>query len=334
MQQNYDLKVVFIPTSLKNLVRQTPGKNAQWGRFQFVFSGDQFYDYLVVLDNLRNPIACKVDKEHTIAFLGEPPYVNMYNNRFVRQFGQVYGCFPNKYIKTFEPNLPWMIGENFIVGSHCIEQGECMSYDDFKSQPILEEGRKNKLCVITSNKKITCGHRRRVEFVERLKQEYPDLIDVYGNGYHPIADKYEVLSKYKYALVIENCQYPNYWTEKLGDTYLAGVYPIYCGCPNINEYFGDKSYTKIDIRNYDESVYTIKQIVENDVFCRAINYLEEAKLLVMDKYNLFAIIASIIDNLDIQSEPHNKEGHMIYPLKLSILDKIRLKFARKFEIIF
>ena len=71
-----------------------------------------------------------------------------------------------------------MIGENYIAGSHRIDKGKCMSYDDFKSLPILEEGRKNKLCVITSNKKFTCGHRRRVEFVERLKKEYIDYMTI------------------------------------------------------------------------------------------------------------------------------------------------------------
>lgn len=60
------------------------------------------------------------------------------------------------------------------------------------------------------------------------------------------------MSKYKYVLAIENGQCMDYWTEKLADSYLAGCYPIYYGCPNISDYFKQDSMLKVDIRDYEK----------------------------------------------------------------------------------
>lgn len=43
-----------------------------------------------------------------------------------------------------------------------------------------------------------------MNFANKILKNHIDLIDIYGNGYNPIDDKLEVLSKYKYVLAIEN----------------------------------------------------------------------------------------------------------------------------------
>lgn len=42
---------------------------------------------------------------------------------------------------------------------------------------------------------------------------------------------------YQFHLAIENSRQENYFTEKLIDCLISKTIPIYCGCPNIEEYF-------------------------------------------------------------------------------------------------
>lgn len=61
--------------------------------------------------------------------------------------------------------------------------------------------------------------------------------DSAGRGYAPFEDKQDGLAPYKFSVVIENTQEPNYFTEKIVDAVLCETVPIYWGCPNIAEFF-------------------------------------------------------------------------------------------------
>ena len=252
---------VYIPAPFNiPLQRQFPNPaKTVWGNCEFVFSEVDDYDYIVVIDSLKEEIETTLSKTQRIIFLGEPPYVKKYNSKFLKQFGRVYGCHQKKVadgsVKLSIPLLPWMVGCHLRENTHQCSSSEYLTYLDFQKNDNLHS-RLNKICLITSNKTFTKGHRDRVRFVERVLKEYPDLVDVYGNGYKSISDKWDVLSRYKYSIVIENCSYPNYWTEKLADCFLAGSYPIYYGCTNINEYFSNDSMDTIDINNFNNYACT------------------------------------------------------------------------------
>ena len=331
--------IVYCPTLPPHLSRQTPTSNSEWGRYRFIFSDSEPYDYLVICeDGSERTFISRVSKKNTLLFLGEPPYVRRYNKKYLSQFGQIYGCLKSNLPSVTQgpPCLPWFIGDN--VKSDDKDKRVCLNYDDFKRLEISEEGRKDKVCVITSNKKSTIGHKRRVCFVDKILKRYPDLIDVYGNGYRPIGDKYDVLSKYKYSLVIENCQYPNYWTEKLADTYLAGCYPIYYGCPNINDYFDDGAYSLVDINDFNASCNIIKSVVENKIFSESIRDIEKAKRQILDDYNMFNMIALAIDKLvskdnnDI-NDIKSCDCYELKPSRLTISEKVKQIVARKYGIL-
>lgn len=82
----------------------------------------------------------------------------------------------------------------------------------FSVKNILDK--KDKIVVITLIKLRTKGHRQRLDLVLGLKERIPELMDVYGAGFfNKVDDKYDILSMYKYSLVMENCRYWNYWTE-------------------------------------------------------------------------------------------------------------------------
>lgn len=329
---------VYIPSPFNIPVQRQfpdPAKTV-WGNCEFVFSEVDSYDYVVVVDGLKEEIKTDHSKSKRIIFLGEPPYVKVYNERFLKQFGWVYGCHQKKVgndsVRLSIPLLPWMVGCRLRENTHQCNSNDYLTYTDFQKNDL--HSRLNKICLITSNKTFTKGHRDRVRFVERILKEYPDLVDVYGNGYKSISDKWDVLSRYKYSIVIENCSYPNYWTEKLADCFLAGCYPIYYGCTNVNQYFSNESMDVIDINNFEVTIHQLKMILLSSKYEDSIDAIIESRNLVLNKYNMFCIISNIVESMELFSY-YKKEccNGIISPMQYSIKDKVIQKIAWRFNIV-
>lgn len=49
--------------------------------------------------------------------------------------------------------------------------------------------------------------------------------------------------------------------RKLADAFLGYTVPIYCGCPNVYDYFPEDSLIRIDIHDFEGSLTKIKEIV-------------------------------------------------------------------------
>lgn len=331
---------VKIPSGNFHLERQLPREcHYIWNNCEFIFDDTTSYDYFVTLDNLPKDTLCHVDRNHRLLFLGEPPFIRQYNKKFIQQYGHIYTCQEKKVLKgeakkTF-PILPWMIGISFKENSHTsINSLPFLTYDDFSSMEFNAK-RKNKACLITSKKIITKGHRERVKFADYVLDHCSDIIDVYGNGYKSIPDKFDVLREYKYAIIIENCRYPDYWTEKLGDCFLGGCYPIYHGCPNIDQYFPHESFKIININERIKTLETIRKTVLSGAFEKSNKFLEQSKRLVLDKYNIFPQIVFEINKIE-NCQNHYKQLtnniEIIHPLKLSLIDKIKMKLIRKYNL--
>lgn len=98
------------------------------------------------------------------------------------------------------------------------------------------EPKTHHVCLIASHKAAAPGHRLRHEVASRFRSQ----IDLYGDGYGPVAHHADVFPRYRYAVVIENEQSSNWLTEKLIDPLLCGTIPLYWGAPIIGSLF-DKS---------------------------------------------------------------------------------------------
>lgn len=283
-------------------LRQTPeGKGCfQHGKYQFYINEPiEDPDFLVIHNKvLREKTSFHVARANTLLLTSEPYSILSYPSSYCKQFGTVCSC--QEEIKL--PNviytpaiLPWFVGMEF--GPHG-ENKVRLNYEDFtKSQP-----QKNKLIsVITSDKTFTQGHLDRLRFVEKLQNHYGDQIDVFGRGYHDFADKWDVLSPYKYHIAIENSSSNYYWTEKLSDCYLANTYPLYYGCKNIKEYFPENALTILDIHNFEQSVDRIDKVIANGIFDKQQAELSHCKKLVMEDYNMFNYIVALCSQLDAES---------------------------------
>jgi hypothetical protein len=84
-----------------------------------------------------------------------------------------------------------------------------------------------------------------------LEAEYGEAVRRSLRG--PVDDKYEAMSRYRFAICYENMVLDGWITEKLFDCLYAGVVPIYLGAPDIDDAVNPDCY--IDARrfaSYDE----------------------------------------------------------------------------------
>jgi hypothetical protein len=137
---------------------------------------------------------------------------------------------------------------------------------------------------------VTDGHILRMDFLDRLVDQRPGLLDLYGRGdfsgphYHgEVEDKWDALSEYRYSLSIENYEGPHYFSEKIVDPLLAWCMPIYWGCTNLDEYLPEDSFVGIDIEDPD-APSRVEAIVESDVRERNLDAIAEARRRILDEY--------------------------------------------------
>lgn len=284
----------------KWILRQTSKKGgiSRCGKYQFyVNTLIPDPDFVVIRGkSLKEAMTFHVAPENIVLTTSEPYSILSYPKGYCKQFGLVCSCqeqLQHHNIIYTPALLPWYIGAKFDRGTGIPQ----MDYDDFKHQ---KPPHKEKLIsVITSNKAFTQGHQDRITFVEKLKAYYGDRLDIYGKGFRDFDDKWDVLAPYKYHIAIENSQSNFYWTEKLSDCYLAGTYPIYCGCRNIHDYFPQEALLNIDIHDIDKSIAAINRVINDEQhFETAGPVLEACKELVLEDYNIFNYIATCLDKLD------------------------------------
>ena len=125
--------------------------------------------------------------------------------------------------------------------------------------------------MVSSNKSMVPGHRKRLEFVSKFK----DQVDLYGRGFNDINCKEEALRDYMFSIAVENAVYDTYFTEKITDCFATGTIPIFYGCRGITEYFNEDGIIFLDddfdISTLTEDLYYSKIDAVKDNFERSLN---------------------------------------------------------------
>lgn len=282
------------------ILRQIPNASGCWGGCQFLINSDiEEYDWWVVLHHtgITNIETTTCDPAHLVYVSLEPSEsVGNVNNQFINQFSKI--ITPDKSV--VHPGLinkgfhTWWAGMNVEHKNdqHNILSDKAIKHQEFSSQEI--KNKKNRISIITSQKKTLPGHTKRLNFIDKLlRHPISEFIDVFGDGYKPIQDKLDAIAGYKYHLVIENDNIENYWTEKLADSFLGFSMPIYYGCPNIYDYFEEKSMIRIDIDKADQSIDVICNAIKNEMYDSSVDEINKARQLVLNDYNIFNHLSSI-----------------------------------------
>lgn len=304
-----------------NCINQTPGRKGVWANYSFDINGtENEYDFWVVYSKgVFKTEKCRVAKENTIMITGEPSTIYHYSNGYMNQFGTILTCrndTKQPHQIHIQPAQPWFIGR--IVDGNGVVSFKT-GYDDYKGK--YEYDKTKLISVISSNKAFTKGHRERIDFVNKLKEHFGDKLDVYGRGFNGFDDKWDVVAPYKYHIAIENSSFDDYWTEKLADSYIGGAYPIYYGCTNIEKYFDKNALTLIDIHDVDKSIKQIEDVINSNTYEKNTDAIIKAKNQVLDEYNLFAMLAKIMDDMN----PNAEKEEVVIKADTSFFDFAKIK---------
>ena len=97
-------------------------------------------------------------------------------------------------------------------------------------------------CAIISNPEPM--RMRAIEALGRIGR-----VDVFGRvAGRPVEDKFEVFSKYQFALCFENDLYPGYVTEKVFDAWGAGAIPLWWGVDR-GDYLNDSAFINLAVHD-------------------------------------------------------------------------------------
>jgi len=264
------------------------------------------------------------NKAPRIYYSSEPISLKRDSRLYLNQFDQILGSasslFPNQ--DKFEvkiPASPWHIGINFENTYGKINL-------DFDKLSSLVAPNINEVSVITSNKNISKTHQKRLLFIEELSELLGAKIKIFGRGINPIEDKYDVLSKYRYHIALENTEQKDHWSEKLADPIIALNRVYYFGCSNIENYFHPGSVLPIDIEDPVQVSRIILEEIENNYWESSQEAIKSSKIKILSEYNLI----SIIGNLPINEL--NKEHKLpVYGDVFSLPRKIWRRFIWTFR---
>jgi hypothetical protein len=288
-----------INSPIEGLFRQTPNGDGVWGNYKFYINEEveECDFWLVYSKGEKKDDTSKVAPENLIFISGEPEPVYHYAKSFIKNFGVVITTrkdIKHNRIIPLQPAQPWWVGRKMKANGK-IEFS--LKFNDFLNEKPLPK--QKLISVISSNKAFTKGHNDRIKFVQKLKAHFGDALDVFGKGINGFEDKWDTLKDYKYHIAIENSAYPDYWTEKLADSYLAGSFPFYYGCTNLDKYFDKNSYELIDIYDVEKSIQTIETCLRNNIYEKRLDFINEAKQKILFEHNLFPLICKICDTMDV-----------------------------------
>lgn len=266
-----------------DLMRQTPGGRGIWDGIRFTAGDEEECDVLVVLNNrMKTDVRARCPEGRVWALMQEP-YVRGFTDWMAEghdAFDRVYTNYPRvgdaKYTVS-HPALPWHVDRGF---------------DDLVSCGVPA---KDRSCSwIAGNPRDLPGHMKRLSFLRVLQSDKSLDVDYYGRAVRYIEDKWDGLARYRYSIAVENTTWPDYWTEKIADCFLAWTVPIYHGCPNLETYFPAGSFIRIDIDDPRETVEALRRLLREDDWEGRRTAVEEARNRVLYEYQIFPHVAKLV----------------------------------------
>ncbi|MES2960922.1 MAG: glycosyltransferase family 10 [Pseudomonadota bacterium] len=295
----------------KDFIKHLPGRIPTWMDFDFEITDSlpkrkkSEYDFVIFYgENHWLHHECQMPyqpfsfindlyriKYKKVLYLGtEGRMVVDYNEVYRRLFQEWPYCDFNVFVvqNDFKYARPHQVSH--LAGtwhSFVYDDEDQLDYDFFNR---TSPEKTKTLAIVASNASYASGHRDRIDFAHKIKDLFKDKIDFYGRGFNEFRNKYYTLSPYKYTIEMENGVQENYWTDKLIDAYLMESYPIYYGCPNINDYFNEEAMTKIDINDFASAAKTIEKVIDGNFYEKKYDRIKEAKDLILNKYNFFNVL--------------------------------------------
>lgn len=250
--------------------------------YQINDSGSTEGDFVVVHDDIDKAMKLKTSIGGFVLVTGEEKSIKQkYHQDYLDQFDLIITSRDD----ITHPNVirchylhPWWVKKNY-------NELMAMSYP----------GKTKMLSAIISNLTALPSHKERFAFINKLKGHYKDDLDWFSKGENTfLPDKWDGLAAYQYSVAIENSSHTNYFTEKITDCFLAYTMPFYSGCPNIKDFFDERSFISINTQDFKQAIETIDLAIRENVREKNIGFIKEGRRLVLEKYHFIAALTNIL----------------------------------------
>lgn len=243
------------------------------------------YDWLVVYDELprrKKYIDVHCPPEHTILVTQEPAIIKTQAPCYLNQFNYV--------LTTHNPDV--CKHRNYRRGAGCLVWINGHSFEELAAMPDFP---KTELISAICSRKLMkkTEHFKRHTMYEYLLENLPGF-SWKGQGIDPIDYKYQALDTFKYHIVVENCNQPYHWSEKIADAIMSLCLPFYSGDPKLEQILPPESFIRIPNDNPPEALRIIKNAIDNNEYEKRLPALKEARRLLVERYNLYQQVISVI----------------------------------------
>jgi hypothetical protein len=255
--------------------------------YWFIYGG-------LTVGDLKMTVKCPT--QNIFYITDETHHNRFFVKKFLDQFPSVITCrtdLDHRNILKYHEILIWYLDKTF---------------DELEAIKHLPKTKG--IAIINSNLTETPLQRKRYELTHKLIGHFKDRIDVFGRGHQTFKDKWEILKDYKYTIAIENTVQPGYFTEKISECYLTHTFPLYYGCPDINQYYDPESMEILAIDDYKKCIQQIEKILSEDKYEDHLPALIAQKQKYLNEYHFFPALAKLI-NLH-GTDTQIKKKHTIY----------------------
>lgn len=280
----------------------------------YVFTHDpacEDYDWLVVYDEFpfgsggtiikgREQLRCP--REHTLLLTQEPVCLKYYGKAYTHQFGHLLTTRP----REAERHPHYHFGQGYYIP--CI--GKPLS--DCEHPAMAKTKLISAVCSAKAMKHTQ--HWQRCNLVRHLAKRIPEF-DWFGYGVKFIDRKCDGLDAYKYHVAMENVILPGHWTEKISDALLCECLPFYAGDPDVGKVLPPESFIPIPLDDPQEAEQIIRAAIADNEYERRLPAIREAKRLILEKYNTFQQIVSVIREVQGEEpvrplQPSERQQHI------------------------
>jgi hypothetical protein len=277
---------------LEDYRHQTPNAKGVWEDIVAVRDPKQA-EFIVIQDEIDNNLLLNMFKpENRLYFNREALSLHLKDQYPTSQFKRFSFWDGTGYLP-----IRWWYGTN-VQASAQGYSGIAKTYDQLiatKPYPKTKH-----ITSIVSNKVMNEGHQLRKLFTKQFLKQYSRL-DLYGSiEFHnktiPNNDKMQALQDYKYCLGFDNQDFiKDFFGTQLSDSLLCWCVPIFWCGTDLSRYFPEGSFIQFDARKPATEIPRIIELIENDDYEKRISAIEEARDLILNKYNFWPTIKSVID---------------------------------------
>ena len=247
-------------------------------------SGSTEGDFVVVHDDIDKAMKLKASLGGFVLVTGEEKSIKQkYHQDYLDQFDLIITSRDD----IAHPNVtrchylhPWRVNKN---------------YDDLSKMDCPDKTKT--LSAIISSLTALPSHKERFTFIHKLKGHYKDDLDWFSKGGNTfLPDKWDGLAAYQYSVAIENSSHINYFTEKITDCFLACTMPFYSGCPNIKDFFDERSFISIDPSDVNQAIEIIDQAIKEKLYDKNVAFVMDSRALMLEKYHFIAALTDILQS--------------------------------------